>query len=197
MILDSLIVAKLFISCLSDSGHIDNTDANFCAKIDNSLSVVACSGNVTLASGVIVVGLSSYDRSDKDGSCALFLGNLYVVFIKMPSEGSLVGVGKRSIGESTVALIDDICRDLKLNPYEVMRDCEQYAPLSKKVSALKAAAEMFGELIAMVDEVPLDELLDAVLTKTGYLNYLKNQENGESKIENVEELRTSVIRYME
>ena len=140
-------------------------------------------------------GMRFYDRKEiKDVTS-------YLAFINNPNDmlrfRRIIGEPKRSIGDSTVALIDDICRDLKLNPYEVMRDCEQYAPLSKKVSALKAAAEMFGELIDMVDEVPLDELLDAVLTKTGYLNYLKNQENGESKIENVEELRTSVIRYME
>ena len=125
----------------------------------------------------------------------------YLAFINNPNDmlrfRRIIGEPKRGIGDSTVALIDDISRDLKISPYEVMRDCEQYAPLSKKITALKAAAEMFGELIEMVDDTPLDELLDAVLTKTGYLNYLKNQENGESKVENVEELRTSIIRYMD
>ena len=125
----------------------------------------------------------------------------YLAFINNPNDmlrfRRIIGEPKRGIGDSTVALIEDISRDLKISPYEVMRDCEQYAPLSKKVAALKAAAEMFGELIDMVDETPLDELIDAVLTKTGYLNYLKNQENGDSKVENVEELRTSIIRYMD
>lgn len=125
----------------------------------------------------------------------------YLAFINNPNDmlrfRRIIGEPKRGIGDSTVALIDDISRDLKISPYEVMRDCEQFAPLSKKVTALKTAAEMFSELIEMVDDTPLDELLDAVLTKTGYLNYLKNQENGESKVENVEELRTSIIRYMD
>ncbi len=125
----------------------------------------------------------------------------YLAFINNPNDmlrfRRIIGEPKRGIGDSTVALIDDISRDLKISPYEVMRDCDQYAPLSKKITALKTAAEMFGELIDMVDNTPLDELLDAVLTKTGYLNYLKNQENGDSKIENVEELRTSIIRYMD
>ena len=124
----------------------------------------------------------------------------YLAFINNPNDmlrfRRIIGEPKRGIGDSTIALIDDISRDLKISPYEIMRDCEQFAPLSKKITALKAAAEMFGELIEMVDDTPLDELLDAVLTKTGYLNYLKNQENGESKVENVEELRTSIIRYM-
>lgn len=140
-------------------------------------------------------GMRFYDRKEiKDVTS-------YLAFINNPNDmlrfRRIIGEPKRNIGDSTIALIDDISRDLKISPYEVMRDCEQYAPLSKKVTALKTAAAMFGELIEMVDEVPLDELLDAVLTKTGYLNYLKNQENGESKVENVEELRTSIIRYME
>ena len=140
-------------------------------------------------------GMRFYDRKEiKDVTS-------YLAFINNPNDmlrfRRIIGEPKRNIGESTVNLIDEISRDLKISPYEVMRDCDQYAPLSKKVTALKTAAAMFGELIDMVDEIPLDELLDAVLTKTGYLNYLKNQENGESKIENVEELRTSIIRYME
>lgn len=140
-------------------------------------------------------GMRFYDRKEiKDVTS-------YLAFINNPNDmlrfRRIIGEPKRNIGESTVNLIDEISRDLKISPYEVMRDCDQYAPLSKKVTALKTAAAMFGELIDMVDEIPLNELLDAVLTKTGYLNYLRNQENGESKIENVEELRTSIIRYME
>ncbi len=140
-------------------------------------------------------GMRFYDRKEiKDVTS-------YLAFINNPNDmlrfRRIIGEPKRNIGDSTVALIDDICRDLKISPYEAMRDCEQYAPLSKKVTALKTAAAMFDELIEMVDTVPLDELLDAVLNKTGYLNYLKNQENGESKVENVEELRTSIIKYME
>ena len=140
-------------------------------------------------------GMRFYDRKEiKDITS-------YLAFINNPNDmlrfRRIISEPKRGIGDSTVALIDDISRDLKISPYEVMRDCDQFAPLSKKVTALKAAAEMFGELIDMVETSPLDEIFDAVLTKTGYLTYLKNQENGDNKVENVEELRTSILRYME
>ena len=140
-------------------------------------------------------GMRFYDRKEiKDITS-------YLAFINNTSDmlrfRRIISEPKRGIGDSTVALIDDISRDLKISPYEVMRDCDQFAPLSKKVTALKAAAEMFGELIDMVETSPLDEIFDAVLTKTGYLTYLKNQENGDNKVENVEELRTSILRYME
>ncbi|MDO4863232.1 MAG: 3'-5' exonuclease [Ruminococcus sp.] len=108
----------------------------------------------------------------------------------------IINEPKRGIGDSTIALIDDISRDLKLTPYEVISHCEDYAPLAKKTTALRAAAAMFTELIEAAETASLDELIDIVLDRTGYLSYLKTLENGDTKIENVEELRTSAVQYM-
>ena len=140
-------------------------------------------------------GLRFYDRKEiKDVTS-------YLAFINNPNDmlrfRRIINEPKRGIGEATVNIIDDISRDLKLSPYEVMANCQDFAPLSKKTSTLKNAAAMFGELISAVDELPLDALLDTVLEKTGYIDYLKTLENADSKIENVNELRTSVIQYME
>lgn len=124
----------------------------------------------------------------------------YLAFINNPFDmlrfRRIINEPKRSIGDSTIAIIEDISRDLEISPYEVMLNCEQYAPLAKRVNVLKSAAQMFGQLIEKVNELPLDELLDFVLEKTGYLEYLKIQENSESKIENVKELKTSMVQYI-
>lgn len=125
----------------------------------------------------------------------------YLAFIDNPSDmlrfRRIINEPKRGIGDSTVAMIQDISRDLGITPYEVMKNCEEYAPLSKKVTALKKAAEMFGGLIEKVDELPLDELLDEVLDKTGYMTYLKTLDNADTKTENVQELRSSITQYMQ
>ena len=55
---------------------------------------------------------------------------------------------------------------------------------------------MFEYLTEKADELPLDEFLDELLEKTGYLESLKALENGDTKIENVEELRSSIVQYM-
>ena len=124
----------------------------------------------------------------------------YLAFIDNPSDmlrfRRIINEPKRSIGDSTVAVIQDISRDLGISPYEVMKNCEEYAPLAKKITALKKAADMFEYLIEKAEELPLDELLDEVLDKTGYLAYLKTLENPDPKIENVQELRTSITQYM-
>ena len=124
----------------------------------------------------------------------------YLSFINNPSDmlrfRRIINEPKRGIGDSTLTLIEDISRDLRLNPYQVISSCEEFAPLSKKVTALKNAAAMFAELMEQADILPLDELLDLVLDRTGYLSYLKTLENAETKIENVEELRSSIVQYM-
>lgn len=124
----------------------------------------------------------------------------YLSFINNPNDmlrfRRIINEPKRGIGDSTVALIEDISRDLKISPYEVLRTCEEYAPLSKKVNALKSVYKMFEYLTEKADELPLDEFLDELLEKTGYLESLKALENGDTKIENVEELRSSIVQYM-
>ena len=139
-------------------------------------------------------GMRFYDRKEiKDITS-------YLSFINNPNEmlrfRRIINEPKRGIGDSTVALIEDISRDLKISPYEVLRTCEEYAPLSKKVNALKSVYKMFEYLTEKADELPLDEFLDELLEKTGYLESLKALENGDTKIENVEELRSSIVQYM-
>ena len=139
-------------------------------------------------------GMRFYDRKEiKDITS-------YLSFINNPNDmlrfRRIINEPKRGIGDSTVALIEDISRDLKISPYEVLRTCEEYAPLSKKVNALKSVYKMFEYLTEKADELTLDEFIDELLEKTGYLESLKALENGDTKIENVEELRSSIVQYM-
>ncbi len=140
-------------------------------------------------------GMRFYDRKEiKDVTS-------YLSFICNPDDmlrfRRIINEPKRGIGESTVALIEDISRDLHLSPYEVMRTSDEFAPLAKKSSSLKNTAAIFGDLMEKSEQMPMDQFLDYVLEKTGYMDLLKTAENGESKIENVQELRSSVVKYME
>ena len=124
----------------------------------------------------------------------------YLAFINNPNDmlrfRRIINEPKRGIGDSTLALIEDISRDLKLSPYDVLRTCDEYAPLSKKLTPLRNAAELFGFLMEKREELPLDEFFDLLLNKTGYMDYLKTLENPDTKIENVQELRSSIVQYM-
>lgn len=139
-------------------------------------------------------GMRFYDRKEiKDVTSYLSFINNHNDMLRFRR---IINEPKRGIGDSTLALIEDISRDLKISPYDVLRTCEEYAPLSKKTTALKNAYNLFSMLTEKSEELPLDEFLDLLLDKTGYLESLKALENGETKIENVEELRSSIVQYM-
>lgn len=139
-------------------------------------------------------GMRFYDRKEIKDVTA------YMSFINNPNDvlrfQRIINEPKRGIGDSTVALIEDISRDLRISPLEVMKTCEEYAPLSKKTKVLKEAYSMFEYLTQKADELPIDEFLDELLEKTGYLDSLKALENGDSKIENVQELRSTIVQYI-
>lgn len=139
-------------------------------------------------------GVRFYDRKEVKDIIA------YLAFVNNPNDmlrfKRIINEPKRNIGDATVALIEDISRDLNISPFGVMKRCEEYTPLAKKVNTLKNTAALFESLIEKSYELPLDEFFDYVLEKTGYLEYLNTLENADTKIENTEELRSSIVQYM-
>lgn len=108
----------------------------------------------------------------------------------------IVNEPKRGIGDATVQLIDDISRDLNISPIKVMRDADSFPVLKKRVPALQKFASIIDTLTDKADVLPFDEFLDLLLDKTGYLEYLKSLgEDGETRLENIEELKSSMIAY--
>lgn len=140
-------------------------------------------------------GMRFYDRKEIKDVTA------YLSFLNNPNDmlrlKRIINEPKRGIGDATVTVLEEINRDLKLSPLEVMRNSSDYPPLSKKSAVLKAVAEIFDDLIEKADTIPLDEFLDEVLDKTGYMAYLKSMgEEGTSRIENVDELHSTIASYV-
>lgn len=140
-------------------------------------------------------GMRFYDRKEiKDVTS-------YLAFINNHSDmlrfSRIINEPKRGIGDSTLTLIEEISRDLRITPFEVLKTAGEYAPLVKKANVLKNAYNMFEYLTEKAEELPLDEFLDVLLDKTGYMDYLKTFDNAETKIENVQELRSSMVKYMQ
>lgn len=108
----------------------------------------------------------------------------------------VVNEPKRGIGEATIKSLDEICIANSASPIEVMHDADSYPALGKKSNILKSLAGIFDELSQMADTVPLDTLLDELLDKTGYRDYLKLQgSEGQNRLENIEELKSTMVEY--
>ena len=128
-----------------------------------------------IASGIpykIFGGQKFYDRKEIKDMLS------YLAVINNPSDmlrlKRIINEPKRSIGNATVSLLEQITSDLKLTPIEIMREAGQYAPLAKKSKPLVDVAKMFDHLSAFAEKNSLDALLDELLQKSGYLTYLKS-----------------------
>ena len=153
--------------------------------------------NMLVRSGVpyrIYGGTRFYDRKEIRDIIA------YMSIVENPNDRvrfeRIVNEPKRGIGDATLSLLQDITQDLHLSPLEVMRNADQYPVLSKKMNALKKFAVMWDELIEAERELPLEKFLDVVLEKTGYRAALEQMgEEGTFRLENVEELKSSILTY--
>ncbi len=140
-------------------------------------------------------GLRFYDRKEiKDITSYMAVINNNNDTLRMRR---IINEPKRGIGDSTINIISDITNDLNLNYIEVMRNAGEYPMLSKKSEALKKIAAMFDELVELSETKPLDEFFDQLLIKTGYLEYMKSLgDEGINRIENINELKSTVVSYM-
>ena len=144
----------------------------------------------------IVGGLRVYDRKEiKDiMSYLAVLNNPYdtVRFRRIINEP------KRGIGDATVEEIIRIADGLHMSPIEVCREASQYETLSRKSAALKAAANLFDELDELADTLRLDELIDAVAEKSGYIKAMQALgEEGAGRIENITELKSNAMTLLD
>lgn len=141
-------------------------------------------------------GLKFYDRKEiKDILAYLSVINNSSDMLRLRR---IINEPKRGIGDATVTTLEQITSDLGESPIDIMYRSDELVPLSKKSKSLKAVAEMFYELSEMADVVPLEELLDEILDKSGYAQYLKSQgDEGLMRLENIDELRSTMANYEE
>lgn len=150
-----------------------------------------------VASGIpykVVGGLRFYDRKEIKDVVA------YLSVINNPSDmlrlKRIINEPKRGIGDATVAGIEEVSAELNILPLEIMMNAREYPLLAKKCTVLAELAKMFDDLTDAATALPLDELLDEVLDKTGYLRYMTSLgEEGITRIENINEFKSTIQNY--
>lgn len=140
-------------------------------------------------------GMRFYDRKEiKDITSYMAVINNNNDALRMRR---IINEPKRGIGDSTLALLSDITNDLGMNLLDAMRNSDDYPMLAKKSAPLKKTAAMFDNLIEIAETQPLDVFFDELLSKTGYLEYMKSLgDEGITRLENINELKSTVIAYM-
>lgn len=110
----------------------------------------------------------------------------------------IINQPKRSIGDKTIAKINDLSAQTGESMLSIMRHADEYADISRSALKLKKFASLIDELI----EISIDpsfsmyDLYNKILEKTDYINALKSEkEESETRIENINELSSNIIKY--
>lgn len=110
----------------------------------------------------------------------------------------IINEPKRKLGDSTVNNALALAQSQGVPLFDVVEHADEYATLARKAADLMAFAAMIRRLMDIAQSCPLDELLDKLLEETGYLLMLQKEGfEGLTRIENIEELKSSMHRYEE
>lgn len=142
----------------------------------------------------VVGGTRFFDRKEIRDMIA------YLSVLHNPADalrlGRIINEPKRSIGDATVTSAQEIADVLGISLFEVLQNAESYAPLQRKAKPLMQFSAMMNNLMESAGVLPLDELLDALLADTGYRAMLiADGVQGQTRMENIEELKTTMKRY--
>lgn len=145
----------------------------------------------------IIGGLKFFDRKEVKDILA------YLAVLNNPDDSlrlrRIINEPKRGIGEATMNTAQQVAESLGQSLYRTLQTAEEYAPLSGKSRALMEFTAMMDGIAESVDEVPLIETLEQVLDQSGYVRALeaKNDMESRGRLENIGELKTSILKYME
>lgn len=103
---------------------------------------------------------------------------------------------KRGIGDTTVKLCESLANEYNETLFNILDKANVYSELARKSKSLIEFTDIIKKLIDISKKVQIDEFLDELLDVTGYLSYLESQgQEGKNRIENVEELKSNLIKY--
>lgn len=145
----------------------------------------------------ILAGLRFYDRREiKD-----LLSYLRVIF--NPADDTnlsrIVNVPKRGIGDTTVGKISALAMSVGKSMFDIITDPGYAEAIGRSYSKIASFAQMINEIRSLVNEISVSELIEVILKRTGYLESLvaENAQEAQSRIENIEELKSKAIEYEE
>lgn len=109
--------------------------------------------------------------------------------------GRIINVPKRKIGAKTIEKIKEYADTNNLSVYNSLKEAKNIDTLSASVQEkLTDFSNIMEDLVELSRELPVSKLFDEIIKKTGYLSYLTTSyEDSETRIENIEELKNSII----
>ena len=149
----------------------------------------------------LVAGTRFYERREIKDIVA------YLRLIQNPYDSvsllRIINVPGRGIGQSSLSQLSSWAKSLGVPGYRALqlltepKGGEEYQPpfSSRTIKALTAFVDLMEEFIACSQELNLVDLLDLVVERSGYKEYILGGLDGEERWDNILELRTVAQQY--
>jgi DNA helicase-2/ATP-dependent DNA helicase PcrA len=144
----------------------------------------------------VVGGFSFYERAEVRNALA------YVRLLFHPEDNiallRVLNVPSRGIGATTVAVLEARAKETGKPLWEVIR-ANQFAAARKSSGALQSFRKLIEDLQEECKDLPPALLIERVLDRTGYLDWVEQQDNLEysSRAENLRELANAMAEATE
>jgi len=141
-------------------------------------------------------GTGFYDRAEIKDMLA------YMCLIHNPDDDlrllRVINNPPRGIGQTTVGKLTEIAAQENKPLFGVIREAQKHEALQKSAGRLNQFCDVIEDLRELSVSSPIDELYDALLNRTGYIRMLEEKGSDENlaRIENVNELKTNIIGFM-
>ncbi len=143
----------------------------------------------------VLAGLRFYDRKEIKDMLAylrlVFNPNDNISLIRIVNEPS------RKIGVTTVEKVASIAAQNNVSMFEVMKNADKFAELSKVVAKLGEFVSLIEEIRNTADMTSPSEILEKLYYKSGYSQMLtaENTVENQTRIENIQEFIVSAHEY--
>ncbi len=109
----------------------------------------------------------------------------------------IINIPKRGIGDKTVSQIEEISDMLGQSMYETMEHKDEFEVLLKSSQKLEEFCDIINDMSEELENgVMVSDMYSKLLERTGYPAFIKKEsDHGEEAVENVQELKSSIMRY--
>lgn len=144
----------------------------------------------------ILGGTRFYDRKEIKDIIA------YLCFISNPFDmvrlRRIINCPRRGIGEVTVNALEEICNKYGISPYSAMKNARDYDTISRNAPKFMVFCDLIDDLRRTAENESVSVLIEKVINKTGYYQMLADMgEEGEDDLQNIQELISNAITYVE
>lgn len=144
----------------------------------------------------IVGGLRFYERKEIKDIMA------YLKVINNPLDDislkRIINEPKRSIGDTTIAKVQEFAVENNICMYDALLDAEFVPNLSARaVTSINKFVSLMNTLIVDAENISVSELIEDILDRSGYMKMLKatGSAEDESRIENLKELVSDAVAF--